>query len=358
MKKSSSTLSGVEQAINGFNGFNDQTPSGSATTVSRKLTITRRTVLAAGGGLFATGLHAQAAYPSRPIRVVESFPPGGPGDAIGRAMMDALSQRLGQAVILDSKTGAGGIIAASELARAPADGYTLYWALNDAFTAPVATLKTQPYALKDFAPLSMAGAAGFVLIVRADSPFRTVADIVKQAQATPDKLTYASWGLGGMAHLAMEALAKEAKIKLTHVPYKSLAFYLPDLLGGTIDMCFIQGPAVSNYEGKVRAIATLGPQRNSFVPSAPTFAESGYPQEIFKTRTWLGMVAPARTPPEIQARLVQEIKLATQAPAVLAALRANGYDVVNGGPEVAAAAMRKEMDLIPPLMREIGIQPQ
>lgn len=324
-----------------------------------KSMISRRSVLLAGGGLLASGLHAQTPFPSRPIRIVEPFPAGGPGDAIGRALVDALSQRLGQPVVLDSKAGAGGIVAASEAARMSADGYTLLWSINDPLIAPVATLKTQPYnALRDFAPLTMAGAASFVLIVKADSPFRTLGDIVKQARATPDRLNYASWGHGAMPHLMMEALSREANVKLLHVPYKGLTLYLPDLLGGAIDMCFIQASALSAYEGKIRAIATLGPQRNSFVPAAPTFAESGFRHEIFKTRIWLSMLAPARTPADVQARLVQEIKAATQTPTVLAAMRANGYELVNGGPEVVTAALKTELEIVPKLMREIGIEAQ
>lgn len=326
---------------------------------SHPFQVSRRAILLAGGAVFASGLHAQPAFPSRPLRIISPFPPGGPADAIGRALVDALSQRMGQPVLLDSKVGAGGIVAASEAVRVPPDGYTLLWTLNDSLVSPVATLKTQPYnVLKDFVPITLVGAAGFVLVVRADSPLRTLADVVRQARATPDKMTYASWGQGSMPHLMMEALCREANVKLLHVPYKGLTVYLPELLGGTVDMCFIQASAIAAYEGKVRPIAALGPQRNPFVPSAPTFAESGFRHDIFKTRIWLTMLAPARTPADIQARLVQEIKAAAQAPTVLAALRANGYELVNGGPETVTAALTTELNLVPKLMREIGIEPQ
>src|SRR5437868_8687698 len=285
-----------------------------------------RRVFAALAALgIAHGATAQG-YPAKPVTTVVGFEPGGGTDTTARIIAPALSELLGQQVVVENRAGAGGDIAVDYVAKASPDGYTLVLANVGALAVNPHILKTPYDPLKDLAPISMAVVFPNVLVVQPSLPVKSVQDFVKLAKEQPGKLTYASSGIGGAGHLAGELLKVMAKIDIVHVPYKGGGPAMQGFLGGQVDS-FFATPVSSIGQiraGKARAIATTGPKRAALMPDVPTIAESGFPG--YEAVNWYGYLAPAKTPKEIVNRLARDIGRALANPQVVAALNKTGVE--------------------------------
>ncbi|MEY4749195.1 MAG: hypothetical protein RIQ60_1409 [Pseudomonadota bacterium] len=287
------------------------------------------TFVAAAASL--TALSAQAAWPEKPIKLVVPYSAGGAADALARVVATELGTRLKQQVIVENKAGAGGTIGAQAVAQAPADGYTfLYDATSFAVNPSLFPNLGFSYA-KDFAPIGLVARIPTLLVVPANSPDKTVADLVLRARAKPGQVTYASAGNGGAAHLSGELFASGFKLSLVHVPYKGGAPALTDLAGGQVEMMFsavtASGPLVK--AGKLRALATAFERRIESMPQVPTVAESGLPG--FSAYEWNAIWAPAATPPDVVKRMEAELREALKSPAVHQRLAELGALPAGGG---------------------------
>ena len=252
--------------------------------------------------LAAWAVLAQAQdYPSKPITMVNPFPPGGVVDVVGRPLAAVMEKSLKQPVIMVGKTGAGGAVGFAYAAKAPADGYTILMGLSSISIFPVSDRingKTPPYELKEFAPIALVTADPTVLVVRTDGPYKSVKDFVDAAKANPGKINYSSSGVYGTLHVAMEIFANAAGIKLFHVPYQGGGPAVTALLGGQVQaLASGPAPAIGQIKaGKMRALASWGSERLALMPDVPTFKELGYDLEYY---FWVGIFAPKGTPTPI-----------------------------------------------------------
>lgn len=281
-----------------------------------------------------TTAHAQAAaYPERPIKILQGFAAGGNADAIARAIGNEITKPLGQAMVVESQSGAGGTIAANTVARARPDGYTLLLATGG-HTAAGALYKSLPYkTVEDFEMVSTITFFPFLLVTLADAKPATLAELLTQARAQPGKVAYGTAGIGSTHHLAGELLASMAKAELLHVPYRGDSASLSALLSGDIPFIIAPPTAVmSNIKaGKLRAIATTGSQRWAGLPAVPTVTEQGVAG--YDVSSWAGLMAPAGTPRPIIDRLNSEVQKALQLPAVRSRLEDMGGEAKGSTPE-------------------------
>ena len=317
---------------------------------------TLRLALALLAGATAVPALAQPAWPTRPIKLVVPYPAGGNADATARLLGTQLGERLGQQVVVDNRPGGGGVIGATAVAKAPADGYTL---LMDAtsFTVNPSLLPKLPYdAGKDFAPISQITRVPMLLVVPADSPLRSMADLVRTARATPGKLSYASAGNGGAQHLAAELYKQGAKLSMTHIPYRGGAPALTDLAGGQVDLMFsatsASGPFVKS--GKLRALAIASASRSPDWAQVPTVAESGVPG--FEVYEWNGLFAPAGTPPAVLQRLETETRAALAAPELRQRLTELGVQPVGSSSAEFRNFVQRETTRWAEVIRKSGIR--
>ena len=284
---------------------------------------------------------ALGAYPERPVRLVVPFAPGGGTDLIARTLGVGMAQALGQPVIVDNKPGAGTIIGSDAVAKSPADGYTLVVASFAHAVNPSLMSKLPFDTEKAFTPVMLIGRGPNVLVVRAESPFKSVKDLLEAARARPGKLTYASQGNGTSAHLAGEMFDNLARVKMVHIPYKGAGPALVDVLGGQVDMMFATASAVSAMveSGRLRALAVTSPQPSAAFKGVPPLAEfvPGYAVE-----SWYGLYAPAGTPPEVVAKLNAAAKKATQSPAFRQKIEQEGLSVSAGAPQELDTYVRGE----------------
>jgi tripartite-type tricarboxylate transporter receptor subunit TctC len=266
--------------------------------------------------LLACGAQAQD-YPTRPITMIVPFPPGGIADINGRPLAASMEKTLGQPVVIVNRTGAGGAIGMTAAARAAPDGYTVLMALSSISIFPVSDPlegRPAPYQISDFMPIALVTADPTVLVVRADSPHRTVQDFVAAAKANPGKINYSSSGIFGTLHVAMEMFAGAAGIELFHVPYQGGGPAVTALLGGQVE-ALASGPAAAVGQikgGKMRALAGWGAKRLDLMPELPTFLELGYKDVEFYI--WSAVVAPAAIPPNVQHRLRAAVRAAVADP--------------------------------------------
>jgi tripartite-type tricarboxylate transporter receptor subunit TctC len=262
--------------------------------------------------LFAPVSLSQDNYPSRAVTMIVPFPPGGVADIVGRPLAALMERSLKQPVVVVNRTGAGGALGMREAARAAADGYTILMGLSSISIFPVAERingKPPAYELKDFAPIALVTADPTVLVVRADSPHKSVKDFVEAAKANPGKINYSSSGVYGTLHVAMEMFANAAGVKLFHVPYGGGGPAVTALLGGQVEAS-AQGPAAAIGQiraGKMRALAGWGTERLKLLPELPTFKELGYDVEFY---IWSGVFAPAATPEPVVLKLREAVKAA------------------------------------------------
>jgi len=287
---------------------------------------------------------AHAAYPDKPIRIVVPFSPGGGTDLIARAMGMAMAQDLGQPVVIDNRPGAGTIIGTENVAKSAPDGYTLVMATFAHAVNPSLQPKLPYETDKAFAPVVLVGRSPNVLVVRADSPYKSVQDVIHAAKARPGRISFASQGPGTSAHLAGELFKSLAGVDLNHIPYKGAGPAITDLLGGQVDLMFATASAVGNLleSGKLRALGVTTAQRSTSADLAkvPTIAESGVPGYV--AESWYALFAPAGTPAPVIARLNAAAKKAVTAEAFRKRAESEGLIVSPGSPEELGRYVRGE----------------
>ena len=305
---------------------------------------TKRTLMRATAGallLLAAPLSMAQAWPARPIRLVVPFPPGGLIDNMARLVGNRLAQELGQPVVIDNKPGAGGNVGAAEVARAPADGYTLLMA-SPALTISPAIYKNLPYQPSQLAPVALLGRVPNVLLVNPASGIGKVQELVGRAKAKPGQLNYASNGNGTSLHLSAELFKRRSETFITHVPYRGSAAAITALLSGEVDMMFDNLPsAIGQIQaGKLRALAVTTAQRSTALPDVPTLAEAG--MDSFNVSAWFGVAAPAGLPAPVATRLADALQKVVQQPEVAAAMQRQGADPAFMDAASAAAALNAD----------------
>ncbi len=280
----------------------------------------------------AVASHAQttapAPWPSKPIRMIVTFPPGGSADATVRIVAPKLGERLGQQVVVDNRPGAGGNIGLAALAKSDADGYTLAVGAAGGLAANAALYPKMPFdAQKDFVPISLLAHIPFVLVVPPTSPIRSVADLIAQAKAEPGKVSVGHGGNGTAMHLSVQLLKLMAQVDLTEIAYKGSGPVALDVIGGQVPAGMLDLPSVLQQikAGKVRALAVTGGARLAQLPDVPTLAESGI--RGYESTGWFGIVTPAATPPAVVARLESEVRAVLVDPEVIAGARAAGVEL-------------------------------
>jgi tripartite-type tricarboxylate transporter receptor subunit TctC len=317
----------------------------------------RQLVAAALGTALVHGAFAQANYPTRPITMVVGFAPGGGTDTVARIVAQKVSASVGQSVVVENKPGAGGSVATDHVAKAAPDGHTILLGSVGSLTVNPHLIKNLPYdPFRDLAPITMAVEFANVLVVHPSVPAGTLAEFVKLAKDKPGTLTYGSSGIGGAGHLAGELLKIMAGIDIVHVPYKGGGPAMRGMLGGEIQAIFAT-PVSSGAQikaGKVRAIATTGAARSTYLPEVPTIAESGYPS--YEATNWYAYLAPAKTPKDVLDRLHRELVQALKAPDVRAQLDKQGVEAKPGTPEELRKHMEREYATWGRVVKEANIQ--
>ncbi len=294
----------------------------------------RRTLLGLVAATAAMpGAMAQERFPTRGLRIVIPFAAGGSTDILARLCAQMLTERLGQTTVAENITGAGGTIGAQRVLDAPADGYTLMAGTPGPITINPHLQPRIPYQpLRDFEPVAFVGASPAVVVVRRDSPIRTIADLVAAAKAEPGKLTYASAGIGSFAHLSGELFKWRAGVDLTHVPYRGTAPAATDIIGGRIDVMFENYPSVQGNltSGEVRTIAIGAANRSALLPGVPTVSEAGVPG--YESTSWFGLFARAGIPAAALATMNAAINAGIAEPAMTARLAGLGIEPAGGPP--------------------------
>ncbi len=322
-------------------------------------------VLRAAAALFAACiLSAQAQapapqtdFPTRPIRIVVTFPPGGSTDAVVRMIVPRLSDKLGQQVVVDNRPGAGGNIGLTVVAKAPADGYTLGVGAAGALSANVSLYAQMPFdPLKDLKPVSMLAAIPFVIVGHPSLKARTLKELIAQAKVDPGKLAIGHGGNGTAMHLSAALFSQMADIKLVEVPYKGSGPAALDVLGGQLPLAVVDLPAALQQikAGKLIAYAVTSPQRLPTLPDVPTVSEAGLAG--YDSTGWFGVVAPAGTPAAIVARLNTEITAALNDPQIQASMRNLGVEPAPGKPEAFEAYIRSETQKWAKVIKQANIR--
>jgi tripartite-type tricarboxylate transporter receptor subunit TctC len=306
------------------------------------MTFTRRTLLAIAAATFASGAFAQA-FPTKAIRLIVPFPPGGGTDIIARETSQKVAAATGWTFVIENKPGAGGNMGVDAVAKAPADGYTIVLGQTSNLAINPSLYAKMPYdPQKDLVPIVLVANAPLVMVTSATSPHKTLAEAVNAAKARPGAINFASPGNGTVAHLASELFQKAAGIKTQHVPYKGAAMALTDVISGNVDLYMSSVPTLLGQikQGKLRALAVTSTKRVDDLPNVPTINESGY--KGFDAATWFGLLAPAGTPKEVVARLNAEFNKALQQPELRKKLGDEGADPAGGTPEQFAALIKDE----------------
>jgi tripartite-type tricarboxylate transporter receptor subunit TctC len=298
-------------------------------------------------------------YPTRPIRFIVPYTPGGLGDTFARAVGQGLSERTGQPVVIDNRPGASQAIGADLTAKAPPDGYTIFMGTQSGLVLNTIAKKSLPYdPVKDFAPVSMLFASPLYLVVHPSVPAKSVQELIAAARARPGKYTFASIGPGSSLHLAGEMFRTRAKVDVVHVPYKGSSPAITDLLSGQVDMMFEGGVSALPHvkSGKLRALATTARKRTEAMPELPTMVEAGVPD--FDVSVWFGLVAPAKVPRPIIERLNREVGEILRTQALKEKFAAAGIDITPSSPEELGERIRADLPYWTKIMRDAGIQPE
>jgi len=322
--------------------------------------MTVRILAAAAALLVAAACLAQTgtSYPSRPVRLVIPFAPGGTNDVIGRIVAEKLSDRLGQPVIADNRGGANSIVGSEIVAHATPDGHTLL-IVAAGFAMNPSLVKTLPYnSVRDFAPVGLVGGGPYLMVVHPAVPAKKVGEFVAWARSRPGQVNYASVGVGSPPHLAAELLKSTAAIDMQHVPYKGGGAVLPDLLAGRVSLFFgsisTLGPHV--LANRLRAIAVTTAKRSPALPEVPTFIESGLPG--YEMNGWYGLLAPGKTPRAILGRINKELRLVLDDADTRKQFARRGMDPLPGTAEEFAALIRSEIPKWAKVIKAAGIKPE
>ena len=292
--------------------------------------------------LMTSMLWAQS-WPTKPVRMIIAFPPGGPTDLVSRVLAQKLSEQLGQQVIVDNKPGAGGNIAAELAARAAPDGYTIFYNTSAIVIGPALYGKVNYDTLKDFAPVLLTASVPMVLVVNPQLPARSVKEFVDLAKTRSGALNYSSSGTGTITHLASAMMSTQTGIQTQHIPYKGSAPGLVDLASGQTQFMIDTINTVLPYvrDNRLRGLAVTSAKRSPLLPDLPTLAEAGI--SGFEAAAWQGIVVPTGTPNEIVQKLNAEVNKALMHPDIRSRLAAQGADILGGTPAEYAAYLRSEM---------------
>jgi tripartite-type tricarboxylate transporter receptor subunit TctC len=295
-------------------------------------------------------------FPAKPVRLLVPFPPGGAVDIVARTLGDELTRRWGQQVVIENRPGAGGIIASQAAAQSPADGYTLILVATGHALNPYFYVKLPYDPFNDFTPISLVGFSPNMLLVRSDSPFKSVADVLAGARQRPGYLSYGHAGNGTSPHLAGELLKYLAKVEIAAIPYKGGAPSLNDLIGGHVPLTFNNIPeSIAQVRaGAVRPLGVTTAARSPTLPDVPTIAEAGVPG--YDTGVWWGFLAPAGLPAGVKAKLAKDCAEAVKAPAVVERLRGLGATPVGSAPVEFADFIRSEYEKWGPVIKAAGIK--
>ena len=316
----------------------------------------KRLVALVAAMLVAGSAAAQAPYPSKPIRVVIPFGAGSSTDVIARILTQSVSNAIGQPFVIDNKPGADGAIAGTEAAKAPADGYTLFIGSGSPLAAVPALRKNPPYdSVRDFTPITDIGRFTLFMYVNADVPVRTFQEFIAHAKANPGKLSYATGNASGI--VAFAQMNSLAGIDMLHIPYKSSPQAIVDLVAGRVHAIWEPPTTALAYvkEGKLRALVTSLKNRSTLLPDVPTIYESGLPQ--FSMANWMGLVGPAKLPPEIVERVNREFLAAMKRPDVLVAMDRQAFQLNPSTPGEFAQFIKEQIQSYTQLLRAAGVQP-
>jgi len=316
-------------------------------------------LVAAAFVLALTALAAAQDYPTKPIRMIIPFPPGGGSDVTGRVVATALGERLGKQVIVDNRAGAGGVVGSELAANAPKDGYTvLMVSLAHTVNPWLYELNGRYDPIKSFAPVAIIAASPVVLVVNPSLPVHSVTDLLALAKQQPGKLQYASAGIGSVTHLAGELFKYTAKVDMLHVPFRGAGPATIDVVGGHTSLMFggLLATVPHIRSGKLRALGVGSLKRNPILPEVPAIAEAGVPG--YETINWFGLVAPAGTPPAIIERLHREITAVQDLPEVQKQFDADGATVMRMTPAEFGDYMVADMSKWERVVKEAGIKAQ
>jgi tripartite-type tricarboxylate transporter receptor subunit TctC len=295
-------------------------------------------------------------FPNKPIKLIVPFPPGGPNDIIARLVGQRMSEILKQNVVIDNRGGQGGVLGTDAVAKSPPDGYTIAITSAGALVISPSMEKVAYDTLKDLQPITLVAKVPEMLVVATSVPANNMKELVALAKAQPGKLNFASSGPGSMPHLAGELLKLTAKIDIVHVPYRGAAPAVNDLLGQQVQMVFLDLPALLPHikAGKLKPIAVGAPQRVPSAPDVPTTGEAGMPE--IQTENWYGMVAPAKTPPQIVAALNKAAVEAMKDPAVISKLSSQGAILIGNSPDQFRAFMDSEIKKWAKVIKDAGVK--
>ena len=296
-------------------------------------------------------------YPNRPVRIVVAFPPGGPTDFVGRLVAEKMTTLLGQRVYIDNKPGANGTLGGGDIAKSDPDGYALFLTTAGAVTVSPHIMANMPYdTLKDFAPVALVTKVTEVMVVKPGLGIKSVKDLVAMAKAKPGAISFASTGIGSPPHLAQEMLDAAAGVQFLHVPYRGAAPALTDLLGGQVQVVVLDMPVLISQirAGTLLPIGVAADKRDPILPDVPTFAEQGYPGT--DASNWYGLLAPAKTPPAVIAKLNKAVDDALADPGVHEKLVNAGATPVGGTPDSFGTFLKSEYEKWGKIVKDRGIK--
>lgn len=319
--------------------------------------MTTRCALVIVAAVFMSPMAVSAqAFPSKPIRMVVGFPPGGTTDIIGRAVAARMTERMNQQVIIDNRPGASGIIGADIVAKAKPDGYTLLMSSSTHGTNLNLYSKLPYDTVKDFAPVALVATTPYVLVVHPSMPVQSVNELITYVKARPGKFSFCSSSIGTAQHLAGELLKRSADLDMQHVPYKGTGALLPDLLSGRINLAFENVTVMTPHikSGALRALAVTSAKRSAVLPDLPTMMEAGVPS--FEVIGWFGVFSAGQTPPEIVKALNSQIASVMKEPDIQDRIVAQGGEPLAGPPADLRDLLAREISVWGKVIREAGIR--
>jgi tripartite-type tricarboxylate transporter receptor subunit TctC len=317
-------------------------------------------LIAATALLLAGPALAQAAFPTKPIRIVVPYPAGGATDFVARLIGERLSKQVGQPVVVDNKSGAAGAIGVAEVAKAEPDGHTVLFTINDPLVNNVALFKTLPYdPQKDLTFVAQIVRSPALISANTTLGVKSFEDLRKMALPAA-KLSYASWGIGGLGHLAGESLNRELKAQMVHVPQRGEGPVVQDLLSSTVSIGLSSVATARQHvsAGKIVPLAMMGKERSTALPEVPTLRELGFKDALYDASVWMAFLVPAKTPASVVQKLSADIRAIANSADVKSQLVDRGFEMQVTSPEQAQANYKAEFDVITKRIRDLGVEPQ